>query len=148
MKPNEVKALQDIEVYGCHILHVLAEDDSPPFCYSMGIEKCTGQPELIITGLKRELTHGIINEYNNRIKNGETFEADRYYDGFLKGFPVLFKKVDRLHYAEYFGWAQWLYGRDHFSALQLIYPTTAGVWPWEAKAIDSYLKMLPRLYRV
>ena len=37
MDQHEKKALKDIEDYGCHILHVLEEDDYPAFTYSIGI---------------------------------------------------------------------------------------------------------------
>jgi hypothetical protein len=68
---SEVKALSDIEEYGCHVLHVFEDDGSPRFTYSIGIQQCTKQPELIVTGLKQELAQSIINKYNQRIKSGE-----------------------------------------------------------------------------
>ena len=106
MDPGEKKALEDIEKYGCHILHILEESDLPRFTYSIGIEKSTGQPELIVTGLKRDLGHWMINEYNARVRDGETFEQDGFYGGFLEDFQVTFKLVEKKHYDEYFGWAK------------------------------------------
>lgn len=44
MDQYEEKALKDIEEYGCHILHVMEEDEYPRFTYSIGIQKNTGQP--------------------------------------------------------------------------------------------------------
>jgi hypothetical protein len=38
------------------------------------------------------------------------------------------------------GWDIWLYGGGPFDALQLIYPTTSGVWPWDAEA-DEWLRV-------
>jgi len=64
MDKDEEKAINDMEKYGCHILHVMEEGECPGFSYSIGIEMSAGQPELIITGLKQELAHWIINEYN------------------------------------------------------------------------------------
>lgn len=46
MDDGEKKCLDDIEKYGCHILHIIAEGDLPPFSYSVGIEKSAGQPVL------------------------------------------------------------------------------------------------------
>lgn len=42
MDDGEKKCLDDIEKYGCHILHILADGDLPPFSYSVGIEKSAG----------------------------------------------------------------------------------------------------------
>ena len=146
MDKNEEKALSDIEEYGCHVLHVLEEYEYPRFTYSIGIQKCTGQPEIIITGLKQELAHWIVNEYNSRVKSGELFEPGKLYEGFLGEFEVTFKEVEKKHYSEYFGWGSWLYGNDNFKVLQLIYPSTFGVWPWDENAPNDYTWFIPQLY--
>ena len=146
MDKGEKKALKDIDKYGCHILHVMEERGFPRFSYSIGIEKSTGQPELIITGLKRELAHWMINQYNNRVKAGEAFEQNKCYSGFLENFDVTFKEVDKKHYSEYFGWARWLYKGNNFKVLQLIYPSTSGVWPWDPEAPEDFTWFIPRLY--
>jgi hypothetical protein len=146
MDDNEKRALQDIEEYGCHILHVLEEGEYPRFSYSIGIQKSTGQPEIIVTGLKREFAHTLINNYNNRVKSGEVFEINSCYSGFLGNCDVTFKLVDKKHYPEYFGWAKWLYKEDNFNVLQLIYPSTSGVWPWDKNAPDDYTWFIPKWY--
>jgi hypothetical protein len=146
MEPGDEKALSDIEEYGCHILHVFEQADYPQFSYSIGVEKKTGRPELIVTGLNREVAHWVINEYNNRIRGGETFQPDTFYSGFLEGFDVTFKEVEKKHYREHFGWGIWLYKSTDFRVLQLIYPSTRGVWPWDEAAPPDYTWFIPKLY--
>ncbi|MFB9215684.1 DUF4262 domain-containing protein [Vibrio sinaloensis] len=146
MDKYEEKALKDIERYGCHILHIMEEDEYPGFSYSIGIEKTSSQPEIIITGLNQEVAHWIANEYNNRVKAGEIFKPDEYYSGFLEGFDITFKEVSPEYYAEYFGWANWLYKGNNFKALQFIYPDTSGVWPWDSEASADFKWFLPKLY--
>ena len=101
MDEYEQKALDDIENHGCHILHVMEEDDYPCFTYSIGIEKTTNKPDLIIIGLKREIAHWMINEYRQRITKGEVFEPMEFYKDFLEGFDITFVQVDNKHYKEY-----------------------------------------------
>ncbi len=125
----EEKALADIERVGCHVIHVLAEGDLPPFSYSVGIQRSAAAPEVIILGLKREISHSLVNEYNERVRDGERFVAGAFYAGFLENFDVTFERVDRRHYREHLGWDRWLYSGDEFEVLQLVYPTTSGVWP-------------------
>lgn len=146
MDQYEEKALKDIEQYGCHILHVIEDDEYPRFTYSIGIEKTSSQPEIIITGLNQEVAHWIVNEYNNRIKAGEVFKPNEYYSGFLEGFEITFKKVSPEYYTEYFGWANWLYKGSNFKVLQFIYPDTSGVWPWDSEASSDFKWFLPKLY--
>jgi len=142
---GEEKALADIQKYGCHILHVMEDGSGPRFSYSIGIEQSSGQPELIVTGLKRELAHSIINEYNDRVRAGEVFEADTPYSGFIGNFDVMFRPVLKEHYEEYFGWGRWLYEGDDFRVLQLIWPSTKGVWPWDKDAPTDYTYFIPLL---
>ena len=139
------KALADIEEHGCHILHVMEDDAGPGFSYSIGIEKTSSQPELVVTGLKRDLAHWIINEYKDRVRAGERFEPDNPYSGFLGDFDVLFRPVLKEHYEEYFGWGRWLYEGDDFRVYQLIWPSTKGLWPWDPNAPDDYTYFVPLL---
>ena len=129
MDEHEQKALDDIDKYGCHILHVMDDDENPGFSYSIGIEKKTNNPDLIIMGLKNEVAQWMINEYNNRVKNGEVFKPSKYYEGFLDGSDVMFIEVNKKYYKEYFGWGLWYNKSDDFKMLQMVYPSTLGVWP-------------------
>ena len=146
MEQFEKKALKDIAEYGCHMLHVLEEDNYPSFTYSIGIEKTSHQPEVIITGLKQEIALWMVNEYNSRVKSGEIFEPGKLYAGFLDSFKVTFKEVEKKHYSEYFGWGHWYYKGNDFRVLQLIYPSTSGVWPWDKAAPEDFIWYVPKLY--
>ena len=145
MDEREKKVIADIEEYGCHIVHVIEEDDLPRFTYSVGIEKTTGSPDVIITGLKREVAHWVINEYKNRIRSGDSFIPGTFYDGFLESFDVTFIEVAKEYYQEYFGWGLWYNNGDSFKMLQLVYPSTSGVWPWDKDVAESFLLFQPLL---
>jgi len=145
MDDEEKQALADIEEYGCHVIHVLEDDEGPPFSYSVGIQKSLGAPEAIVIGLKQPIAHFVVNEYNRRVRSGERFVAGQRYDGFLDGFSVQFEIVGTEYFDEYMGWSQWLYGGNNFDVLQIIYPTTQGVWPWEDRASEWFRERQPLL---
>jgi hypothetical protein len=145
MDKGDEKALADIERYGCHVIHVAGDDDLPPFSYSVGIQKSTGKPEVVAIGLKQPLAHFVVNAYNDRARNGEAFMPGRPYSEFVEGFDVLVEKVDHAFYAEYFGWNLWLYAGPNFEVLQLVYPTTDGIWPWQACASEWFRNWQPIL---
>ncbi|RWE77141.1 DUF4262 domain-containing protein [Mesorhizobium sp.] len=143
---EEAKALADIDEYGCHILYVLEEDENPPFAYSVGIEHNFGVPELAVIGLKPELSMTIINEYCRRVRGGERFRIGERASGFLGGgFDCQFGAVHPDHYPEYFGWDIWFYDGPDFRIMELIFPTTSGVWPWDAEADEWVRKRQPLL---
>ena len=145
MDAGEEKALADIETYGCHVIHVLEDDDGPPFTYSVGVQESSDVPEVIVIGLKQPIAHFVVNEYNNRVRAGERFAAGARYDGFLAGFRVQFEVVTPDHFDDYMGWARWFYGGNTFEAFQIIYPTTDGIWPWEPGASESFKERQPIL---
>ena len=145
MDEHEQKIIDNIEKHGCHIMHIFEEGDLPRFTYSIGIYKKTNMPELIITGLKREVAHWAINEYKSRVAAGEIFEVDKHYSGFLEGFDVTFRDVAKEHYEEHFGWGLWYYGGNTFPVLQLIFPSTSGIWPWDENASDDFKWFQPIL---
>lgn len=145
MDDGEKKCLDDIEKYGCHILHIHAEEDLPPFSYSVGIEKSARQPEVIIVGLRKELAHSMINEYCERARAGERFQPGQRVSGFLEGFDCEVRQVDPRHYREYVGWDLWLYKGESFRLVQLVYPSTSGYWPWDEGSSDDFRRFQPIL---
>jgi hypothetical protein len=145
MDPSDQKTIADIEQYGCHVIHVMEEGDLPPFAYSVGIEKTSRAPELVVIGLKPPLAHYLINEYNRRVRAGERFELGQTVSGFLQGFDCQLRLVDPSHYREYFGAGIGFYQGTEFRVLQLVYPTVDGIWPWEAAANDWFRRRQPLL---
>lgn len=133
------KLQQDIQQYGCQVLHIAEEDELPPFAYSIGIHQTSSAPELVVIGLKQAMAHSVVNEYNARVRTGEPFVVGQRYSGFLGGHDIQIGSVHRSHYDEYFGTALRYYGHSDFEVLQIIWPSTAGVWPWD-KGADDWLQ--------
>jgi len=139
---------EDIAKYGCSIMHVMAEGESPPFAYSIGITQQTGAPEAVVIGLKQPMAHFVLNEYNSRVRAGERFEVGSSYSGFLEGFEVFVEDVPLSAYEDYFGQDIDFYSGPHFKVVQLIYPTTKGIWPWGADAPESFRRWQPILANI
>lgn len=143
---DEEKALADIATYGLHILHIAAEDDLPPFSYSIGIEQSLGQPELIVVGLKAEVAHAALNECYRQMKAGTRIAPGVRVADLLGGaFTCLIGAVSPTYFRDYMGWALWLYKDKGFRAQQIIFPNTSGVFPWEAEADDWFRNWQPLL---
>lgn len=144
MNEFERKIIKNIEKYGCHVTSVFdPKEKDPDFTYSIGIHKVENQPELIVLGLRHELSSGIVNEYNRRIKNGERFVIGEYYEGFIEGFQVTFQEVAERYKEEYMLSCNWLYDGINYPVMQLVFPSVKGVWPWEKEASESFKKLQP-----
>lgn len=98
MENNEIKALSDIEEFGCHVIKVMEGEGEPSFTYSIGINKEQNQPDVVILGLAHELTHLMVNNYKDRLLAGEVFEPGKIYSDFLEGFDICFVEVSKKHY--------------------------------------------------
>ena len=142
----ERKALADIEEYGLHIIHVREEDEMAPFSYSIGIGKSLGMPELIVIGLRPEVAHAAINECYRQMKAGIAIAPGvRVEDLLGGGFECVIGEVARERMRDYMGWAFWLYDGPGFRAWQIVYPSTAGVFPWEPEAPAGFKAWQPLL---
>jgi hypothetical protein len=143
---GDQRTKEDTAKYGCSVMHVFdPEGDLPPFAYSIGIQQETGAPEVVVIGLKQPMAHSVVNEYNRRVREGERFEIGKYCGGFLGGFEIYIGAVPLSVYDEYFGQDIDFYGGRGFEVLQVIYPTTKGVWPWTDNAPESFLEWQPVL---
>ena len=146
MKPAEQRILDDIEQYGCHVTSVFDPDQGEPsFSYSVGLTKSLGVPEVIVVGVRPELGHALVNLYMDRARGGEVFQPGIPYLGFLSGFPVYFRLVLEAHRESYMLSATWFHGGTDYLAYQIVYPTTDGVWPWDAAASDWFRANQPML---
>ena len=146
MKPAEQRILDDIEQYGCHVTSVFdPAQTEPSFSYSIGLTRTAAVPEVIAVGVRPELGHSLVNLYMDRSRSGESFVPGIPYVGFLSGFPVYFRPVLEEYRRKYMLSATWLYGGTDYQALQIVYPTTDGIWPWDATASDWFRNNQPLL---
>lgn len=136
----ERKALHDIDTWGLHILNVAEAGELPPFSYSIGIQQSLGLPELIVIGLRHEVAQAAINACYAMMKSGQAIVPGARVAGLLGGgFECEILEVSPAHYREYMGWAWWLYDGPSFRAHQIVFPNTAGVFPWEPQA-DAWFR--------
>lgn len=145
MNEAEKKIVADIEEFGCHITSVFdSTGESPSFTYSTGISKSLDAAELIIIGLPNKLASSVVNNYMRRIREGEKFEVEKFYPDFLANFDITFGSVSAKSKEEFLLSSCWFYEKK-FEALQLVFPNTSGVWPWDAKADEDFHAIQPCL---
>lgn len=145
---NEKRVARDVEKYGCHVISVFNPDGQlPTFSYSAGIQTTSGAPEAIVIGVRPSLGYSLINEYNDQVRRGARFERGTQYSGFLVGFNIYVEPAKRKVLAEYTLGCDRFYKGESYSVVQLIYPTTTGVWPWQRAASEWFRSNQPMLGR-
>jgi hypothetical protein len=144
-RAGEEQCLADVATHSLHVLRVLGDAEWPEFSYSVGLYRSFALPEVIILGLRGELAHWILNELAARAREGLRYQAGDMVEGLLAEFPVTFRPVPPEHVKAHFGWARWFYEGEEFPTLQLVFPTTSGIWPWDSAAPASFLAAQPVL---
>jgi hypothetical protein len=121
---------EHIDQYGWHVVHVLGDETGPQFSYSVGLYETFDHPEVIFIGLKHDLSHILINNIGETIREGGNYTHDNFYADILDGFECKMIEVNERHFDEYVGVAQDHY-KSTFPLLQCIYPTVKGIYPWQ-----------------
>jgi hypothetical protein len=128
---SEQKLLSDIREYGWHAVMIQADEKSPGWGFTVGFFHSYRHPELVITGLKAEITHQFLRLFSVPIMAGKVYKpGDKVTD--IGSYPFLFVSVPTCFYRDYLGFAIWFYKPTEFPVLQVVWPDKAGRFPWEA----------------
>jgi hypothetical protein len=144
----EDKCLADIAEHGLHVLRVFGDDEWPGFVYSVGLYHNFQIPEIIIVGLKPDLSHVLLNEIAKRARQGERFQLGDTIHGLLDDFSLMLRPVRDELIEPHFGWDLWYYKDQVFPTAQLVWPTTSGIWPWDPRASEEFRARQPVLANV
>jgi hypothetical protein len=140
--------MANIAAHGWHFVHVAAEENSPPFVFTIGLFEKRNHPEIILMGLPPQAAHGILNVLMVKIfGGGERMEPFARHDDVTETFPITFVPVAFEHYEEYLGYANWYYGSlpGPYPALQLVWPDKSGKFPWEPGYEEAFHALQPIL---
>ena len=142
---GDKKLLDNIAKYGWHCVHVSAEDDLPPFSYTVGLFHTLKHPELLIYGISAESAHAILNIAVSAAQAGKALDLRKPTDDLLNGYPCVFVEVPHAQYREHVGYGIWYYEGESFPVQQIVWPSRNGHFPWHNEASDSFRKSQPVL---
>jgi len=143
----EKRLLNDIELYGWHVIKIPEDDQGPSYGHSIGFYHSFEHPEVIIIGLELDAIHFIINRIGDAIREGVIFQPGQFYSNIIEGVDCYFTLVDPKFYNEYAGYARLLYRENEFPLLQCIYPTLSGIYPWQDEWPSELRAIQPMLNR-
>ena len=144
-REGEEQCVRDVAESGTHVLRVHGDSDWPEFAYTIGLFETFRHPELILLGLPAERAHRLLNDARELIRGGLVFRDGEETDALLEGASVAARAVPSDQRDAHFGWAAWYYGGEAFPALQLVWPSRARRFPWDADATDAYRLAQPVL---
>jgi len=119
---------ENIRKHGFHSTFVFA-DRSPSFCYSTGIYATFGIPEIFISSLPQNLSHGLIESYVDKYKSVDSIPYGKRIDDLTERFPVYLIEVQTDKLTDYVLSSVRFYKDKDFKYVQLVYPDTKGHFP-------------------
>ena len=144
---SERRVVEDIETHGWHLIAVMPEQEAPGFVYSIGLEYSYGHPEICLFGLSsNETMFTIVNDIGAMIKSGQTFQAGSESRDILNNYPCRFESVKSQFFADYFGYARWLYQREDFRVNQCLWPDSDENFPDQSECQPGVSESQPILF--
>jgi hypothetical protein len=145
----EARVLRDVGAHGCHIVHILPEDDAPGWSYTVGLHHAGGHPELLIFGLPHPTAHQVLNLGAALCRSnsaGQPLADGVPSDVLLEGYACVPRLASPRWYRPLIGYARWFNQGDAFPLLQLFWPDRDGRMPWDPEAPAWLRQDQPLLY--
>ncbi len=144
------RAISDVQRYGWHIMMVGAGDDvdeEPVFAYSIGMMHSLGHPEILMSGQPSVLLQQWINRIGEQITAGHAMEVGRVREGVIDGFAVTAEHITAVGRDEAICMLQSFYRSDEVAALQCVWASPEGVFPWQEGAPPPLRARQPARWR-
>lgn len=130
----ERACVANVDSAGWEVLLVGAGDEGEPaFAYTIGLLHRAGHPELLVSGLRMELMHDVLNQVAAAIMGGAAVPPGRGLEGVLAGVPLLAEEVAPSALGHTVTWSRWFHRRD-VTAVQLVWPDTSARFAWQPGA--------------
>lgn len=130
----ERQCIETVERAGWEVLLVGADGDAAPaFAYTIGLPHRVGHPELLISGLRPEVMHHVLNDVAGEVVGGATVRPGDGVEGCLSGAPLLAEEIAPAALLHTVTWSSWFHRRD-VAAVQLVWPDKGGRFAWQPGA--------------
>lgn len=145
---QDKRLLARVQSKGWHNLSVPGGDGEPAYTFTLGHFLRHDHPELIVVGLKERLASRLLDSAAVGITglNRRLRPYLRYAD-IADGLELMFLPVAFKHYKNWLGYANWFYAGlpAPYPALQMVWPDTNGVFPWQPGYDQRFHRAQPLL---
>ncbi|WP_329433253.1 DUF4262 domain-containing protein [Streptomyces sp. NBC_01280] len=124
-----------ITQHGWQVMMIPADGLGPGWAYTIGLWHNHRIPELAMFGLDISRMQTLLNDLARRAIEGHSLEADQEPHD-IANVPVALRPVDYRWYKAFFGTAISYYRKPPFPFLQVVWPNSDGVFPWQPGGED------------
>lgn len=115
------------------------------FCYTTGLTKAFGHPEIVVFGLDLNTSQGLLLAAIDQIRNGVWFKQGPRYARIAEVYEVAFRTVPEPVAQDRFPMTYLMQPGENISFLQLVWPDAQGLLPWENGADQEEVMKQPVL---
>lgn len=154
---DDRRLVESVRQHGFHVVAVgtgvcdcgecSPTDEGVPFAYTIGLPHRTGHPELVVSGLRGEVMHHLLHDAASRVLAGFRFEPGTTAEGLLDSWPVVADPMSPDGLDETVLWSRWFHRRE-VRALQLVWPSTSGVFAWQPGGSATVAAAQPAAWRL
>ncbi|MGO9611992.1 MAG: DUF4262 domain-containing protein [Dissulfurispiraceae bacterium] len=126
---------------------VYAFEHLPNFAYSVGLEETWAHPELVIFGLDQELSHRLITDIVDLIKQGSSFADQNRANKIINNFRVMLMDVPSDIGIYSLSKADNYYGDRKFRVIQILWPDQMGRFPVDDNCDEKVRTIQPVMLR-
>ena len=128
----EKNIVAKIREHGWFCTSVIAEEGYLGFSYTTGFWKSLGAPEIVVFSLPSETAHDLLWNAYRYIKDMSFLPIGSRTSVLAERFDLTFLPVRREEYQNYILSSRWFYGSEDFPCIQMIWPDTANLFPWQS----------------
>ena len=122
-------------------------DLGPAFAYTIGLPHSANHPELVVSGLGEQLMRAMLHEAAQRVLEGFRFRPGTTAENLIGYWPVVADPMSEFGLAQTVLWSQDFH-RGQVPALQLVWPSTSGVFPWQPGGSRQVADAQPQTWRL
>jgi hypothetical protein len=130
-----MKTVRHVEEHGWSVLRIVGGQFE--FAYTVGLWHTFRRAEVVMFGLGGQGMQHWLNACVDRCRDAGWPASGEAFDGVLDGFLTQLRPVDPSWHDALFGTAWRFYQGTTVPFLQLVWPDSAGVWPWHDNATVS-----------
>lgn len=130
LDPLESSTIDQIEQFGCSVIHVKADASGFGWSYTIGLFDTACATEIVTIGLSKELAHFALNEAATLLRSGTELTRGRHRE-LIGEVECEFRPVDPKWIKQIMNWTCWYYEGASVPTLQLVYPDLENRFPDE-----------------
>lgn len=127
------KARADIKEFGWHVVAV-QNDERPGVLYTVGLWESYRHPEILVFAPSQDpmTIAKNLSVLASRVAKGESVKHGDVLEGAFGKFPGAIRNVHPKWHPGFLGTAGGVYGHFDFPAVQLFWPDSTGLFPWQS----------------